>query len=239
MYKKKVGLVMGCLLLLTPCTVLARGEVYDYDAAQERYVASTRESVDVATRPEYPLLNAATDNEAVRSNEFTRFVEANERHFITITCREDEKAVFGHEEMCGIEAGKTYDVEIYIRNDATLCLEHSPMDCDKTLRDVKVKAAYPDDLSPNQNGCIVVEISSSNGTTESAVDFVELVGAGDETVHLLLDTPSLLIESDGLTDGVELDHDAFFGEGAEVGYFSLGSGVPAGYSLKVKFTIRT
>ncbi len=240
MHKKIVGLVMSGCLLLTPVTVLARGEYADNEAVQDQYVASARETVDAHTRPDYPLLNAAVDNVNIRDNEYTRFVEGSERHFVTIFCEEDEKAVFGHEEMCGIEPNKTYDVEIFIRNDASLCLEHSPLQCDKTLQDVKVKAAYPDSLMPKQSGCITVEISSANGTTKSAVDFVELFGASEEQVFLRLAADSLMIESDGLTDGMTLDHDTFFGtEGAEVGYFSLDSGIPAGYFLKVKFKIQT
>lgn len=238
MIKKIFGLVMIGFLLV-PCTALARGE-YDYETAQDRYTESARGAVDTETRPELPLLNGATDNVGMRDNEHTRFVEGNERHFVTIACEEDEWVIFGHEEMCGIETGKLYDVEIYLRNDATLCLTHSPLECDKTLREVKVKAAYPDMLAPNQSGCIIVEIDSANGTTESAVDFVELVGMGDEEIFLRLVADSLVVESSGLTDGAKLDHDAFFGaDGAEVGYFSLDSGIPAGYSLKVKFQIQT
>lgn len=238
---KKIAVVLSimlCSLLLVPNTAQARGD-YDYDAAQVRYTESAREEVTMETRPEYALLNGAIDNESIRDYDYARFTEMNERHFLTLVSEEDQRVVFGHEETFSLETGKVYTVEIYLRNDATLCLEHSPLGCEKTLQEVKVKAAYPDMLTQNQYGCVMVEITSANGEPQAVTDFVEIINSGESSVYLSLVEDSLVIESLGLTNGMQLDQKALFDDGVEVGFFSLDSGIPAGYALKVKFQIQT
>lgn len=236
--KKMCGLILGCALLMTPLFAQARGDI-DTENVHEQYVAKAkRAELTTETRPEYAVANSALDNESVRSNDFTRFVETDERHFLTIYCEEDERAIFGHEECLGLEKGKVYDVEIYIRNDATLCLEHLPDECEKTLRDVKVKAGYPDVLDENKFDYVIVEIATANGQPTRIMDYIEIVGI--EPVVLAVDPDSIVIESDGLTNGAVLPSEELFGEeGAEIGYFSLDSGLPAGHDLRVKFKIKT
>lgn len=250
MKNKLISLIVGASLLLTPCTVLAKGGSCDYDTAHELYVASAqRAEVTAETRPEYPVANAAMDNDNLRDNSYTRFVETDEKHFLTITSVEDGWAVFGHEESFGVCPDRVYDVEVFIRNDASLCMDgHLPSECDKTLQDVKVRVAFPDSLSNGHSSCLLVEISSSNGNPVSISDYVELTGVSGEErnltdakdVRLALVPGSIVVETDGLTDGMQLDANELFGDdGASVGYYSLDSGIPAGYSLRVKFQIQT
>lgn len=239
MKKRLISLMLGVSLLLVPCTALAKGGACDYDTAHDLYMASVdRAEVTSETRPEYPVANSATDNESLRDNDYTRFVETNEKHFLTIISEEDEWALFGHEESFGVKPDKVYDVEIFLRNDASLCLDgHSPSECEKTLQDVKVRVAFPDSLEDGHYSCLVAEITSENGDPMSVSDYIELIGVDD--VHLKLVPDSVVVETDGLTDGMKLDAKEFFGDGASVGYYSLDSGIPAGYTVRVKFQIQT
>lgn len=238
--KKIVGLVVCASLLALPCQVSAMGGEYDYDAANALYLAgSGRTAITAETRPEYPVMNSAIDNAYIRDHGTARFVETDEKHFLTLNSTNDEWAVFGHEESLGIKPGGIYDIETYIRNDATLCTDgHLPSECSKTLKGVRVRAAFPNELYKGQFGCIVIEIISENGTPTVVADYIEVLGS--ENVHLSLVPNSIVIQTDGLTNGTQLNFEEFFSEkGAAVGYYSLDSGIPAGYAIKVKFQIQT
>ncbi len=190
---KVLGLGMLALVTLMSSTaVLATGEVWG---------PQDRPTYTWAKPSDHPTFNSMTDNPSI----------GNERNFVRIREAGTSNPFLDKVEVV---AGKKYEVNIYIHNNASASLNASGQG---TAKDVRLSTSSPERLKPGDAGVVKATITSSNTEPKAVWDSAFLVAK--QTVFMRYVPNSARIYNGGTANGAALNaQELFSNAGTKLAY---------------------
>lgn len=204
---KTVGLiVLSCVALLGAGCVANEEE-------SDSWGPTDREIFTSSSPASYITFNSITDNPTF----------GDERRFVRI--REAGSSMF--ETTVEIEAGKTYEIWVYVHNNASAELNETG---EGLAQNVTLSIDMPARLESGQTGVVTATLSSSNATPTSVWASAYYENRSDRTLYLRYVHDSAVITNSGSASGSILDAASLFSDnGAFLAYSSISWGnIPGG-----------
>lgn len=193
----KISKILG-LGLMALATVLPQGAVF---AASEVWGPQNRPTYTWAKPADHPTFNSMTDNPSM----------GNERNFVRI-----REAGTGSTFLDKVEvvAGKKYEVNIYIHNNASASLNANGQGMAK---DVRLSTSSPERLKPGDSGVVKATITASNTDPKVVWDSAFLVAK--QAVFMRYVPNSARIYNGGTANGTALNAQELFSDaGTKLAY---------------------
>ena len=156
------------------------------------------------TPASYVTFNSITDNPTL----------GDERNFVRV--REAGTGTYG--DSVSLEVGKTYEVYIYVHNNASANLNSSG---EGLAENVTLSTQLPEMIQDGQSGIVEATISATNANPTSVWDTAYFDNNTGKTIYLRYVHDSAVITNDGSASGSILDANSLFSEnGAFLAYSS-------------------
>lgn len=165
-----------------------------------------REMYSGVNPPSYVTFNSIKDNEKI----------GDERNFV----RGREVGTGSYRKELIIRPGRTYEISIYIHNNARSSVNWSDWGVAKNVRLV---AQVPSRLKPTELGKISGIISADNAVPDTVWD--EVFISSTEVIKFSYVPSSAIITSNGPVNG-KVAPDSLFSKGISFGYFDLNGELP-------------
>lgn len=188
-------------LVLAAVTMLSAGIVPVSAAERKTWGPQDRATFTWDKPASYPTFNSITDNPSL----------GDERNFVRVREAGTENV---YEDNINIEAGKEYEVYVYVHNNAAANLNESGKG---VAQNVALKANFPTKLAAGDAGVVKGTINASNAKPTSVWDEAYL--NANSPVYLSYVPNSATIHNGGSANGQILDGESLFGkDGARLAY---------------------
>ena len=171
---------------------------------EDSWGPTDRETFTWQTPASYVTFNSITDNPTL----------GDERNFVRV--REAGTGTYG--DSVSLEVGKTYEVYIYVHNNASANLNSSG---EGLAENVTLSTQLPEMIQDGQSGIVEATISATNANPTSVWDTAYFDNNTGKTIYLRYVHDSAVITNDGSASGSILDANSLFSEnGAFLAYSS-------------------